>query len=111
MGWLGELWNWRKIRRLESELVAAGDRRDWSKCSQLEEELRKLKGPGQQTFWLWCPGCKGDLTTKSLKCWEDSEGMVNYNCRCGLYSRWFFDFVPIQLEPRVSDQAGSEPAC
>lgn len=55
---------------------------------------RLLLGPKkpQQTCWVWCPGCKHELTSDSMAFVYDEADGVLYRCpKCKTQSLWDFD--------------------
>lgn len=51
-----------------------------------------------QTCWVYCPGCRCELTRDPHAEYLDSQGQVTYACQCGRVSQWLFDApVPVLL--------------
>lgn len=68
----------------------------WARDTQIDRP--------KQTTWIYCPGCKRDLTTSPNVIVKD-EDRVHYYCGfCNTVSSWDFDFpVPILIDASYKD--------
>lgn len=56
----------------------------------------------RKTCWVYCPGCRRDLTETPDAFVSDDEAGVLYRCPCGRESLWDFD-APTPLLRRSSN--------
>lgn len=64
--------------------------------------FRKIGERRRQMTYVYCPGCRQELTHGDSKYWE-AEGLVYYRCgKCNAKSCWDFDLpVPVLLHSQT----------